>query len=79
MKSKTYESAMARLSEIVSAMENGGLPLDESLKLFEEGAELAAYCNKCLDEAEQKVVTLTEAEQNNGQLTVDNEDYLPTV
>ena len=39
-------------------MERGDAPLEEALKLFEEGAALIALCNKMLDEAEQKVVKL---------------------
>ena len=54
----TYEQAVARLDEIVRSMEKGDAPLEESLKLFEEGAALIAACGKMLDEAEQKVVKL---------------------
>lgn len=55
---------MTRLEEIVLLLENGKLPLDESLKLFEEGTKLSAFCNKCLAQAEQKIVELTDAEEN---------------
>ena len=54
----TYEQAVARLDEIVRSMEKGDAPLEESLRLFEEGAALIAACGKMLDEAEQKVVKL---------------------
>ena len=54
----TYEQAVARLDEIVHSMEKGDAPLEESLKMFEEGAALIAACGKMLDEAEQKVVKL---------------------
>ena len=54
----TYEQAITRLDEIVRNMERGDVPLNEALKLFEEGAALIAICNKMLDEAEQKVVKL---------------------
>lgn len=57
-KKPTFEQAMARLNEIVRALEKGDSPLNESLALFEEGAGLVAACQKELDEAEQKVVKL---------------------
>ena len=44
----TYEQAVARLDEIVHSMEKGDAPLEESLKMFEEGAALIAACGKML-------------------------------
>ena len=61
MKTNTYEEAMHKLEQIVAKLESGDATLDESLKLFEEGAKLAAFCNKALDTAEQKITTLTQA------------------
>lgn len=58
MSEHTYESAMKRLQEIVKALESGGLPLDTSVKLFEEGARLAKFCNDELKNAEQKIIAL---------------------
>ncbi len=55
----TFEKAMARLEQIVAALEGGQCSLDDSLKLFEEGTRLTAYCSKLLKEAEQKIVKLT--------------------
>lgn len=57
-KKKTFEESMQRLEEIVSQLEKGEAPLDESLALFEEGMRLAADCGKQLDQAEQAVVRL---------------------
>ena len=54
----TFEAAIARLDEIVKALERGQTPLDEALALFEEGTRLLAVSGKQLDEAEQKVVRL---------------------
>ncbi|GIV79364.1 exodeoxyribonuclease VII small subunit [Litorilinea aerophila] len=51
----TYEEAFARLEEILAALENGDLPLEETLSLYELGATLAAYCTRKLDEAELRV------------------------
>lgn len=56
----TFESAMQRLEQIVRAMERGDVPLEESLKLFQEGTELVNRCTKLLDDAKmqiQKVMT----------------------
>lgn len=57
-KQPDFEEAMARLSEIVTKLENGDAPLSESLALFEEGTALISRCSKLLDEAEQKVIAL---------------------
>ena len=56
---KSFEQNIARLEEIVGALERGEAQLAESLKLFEEGTKLAQACGKMLDEAEQKVVKLS--------------------
>ena len=57
----TFEAAMARLEEIVHALEGGNAPLDQSLSMFEEGVALVKLCNSRLDAAEQKVKILTAA------------------
>ena len=57
----TFEVAIARLEEIVRALESGSAPLDKSLALFEEGVALVKLCNSRLDNAEQKVKILTTA------------------
>ena len=62
MKKMTYEQAMERLSEITAALENGSLPLSDSLKLYEEASALVRFCNDCLNTAEQKIVALFEKE-----------------
>ena len=46
---------MARLEQIVRAMERGDVALEESLKLFQEGTELVRNCNKLLDDAQLQV------------------------
>ena len=56
----TFEASMQRLEQIVRAMERGDVPLDESLKLFQEGTELVRHCEKLLSEAHlqiEKVMT----------------------
>jgi exodeoxyribonuclease VII small subunit len=51
----TYEEAFRRLEEVIEALESGDLPLEQSLLLYEQGASLAAYCTRILDEAELRV------------------------
>ena len=62
VKKQSFEQSLARLEEIVKKLEQGECGLDESLKLFEEGAKLADSCNALLDQAEQKVDILLNAQ-----------------
>ena len=55
-----FEQAMARLETIVAELERGELPLDESLRIFEEGIRLSKSCLKMLNEAEKKVEILVQ-------------------
>ena len=52
---KSFEENMQRLEQIVRAMERGDVPLEESLKLFQEGTELVRSCGTLLDEAQLQV------------------------
>ena len=58
VKKPSFEQAIGRLEEIVGLLERGECGLDQSLKLFEEGAKLAGQCEELLDKAEQKVSLL---------------------
>lgn len=57
--SNDFEKNMLRLEEIVRSMERGDAPLEESLKLFQEGTALVQSCGKLLDEAELQVNKIT--------------------
>ena len=57
-----FEASMLRLEEIVNLLERGEAPLEQAMKLFEEGAALLRDCTARLDEAEQKVSILTAGE-----------------
>ena len=57
-KELAFEAALARLEEIVRALDGGAAPLDESLALFEEGVKLVKLCSNKLDTAEQRVKIL---------------------
>lgn len=58
---KTFEESMQRLEQIVRAMEQGDVPLEESLKLFQEGTQLVRSCNQLLDEAQLQVTKIMTA------------------
>lgn len=55
----TYEQAIKRLEEIVACLEKKDTPLEESMKLFEEGTKLAAFCGEKLTSAKQEITELT--------------------
>ena len=57
-----FEDALQRLEQIVDQLEAGDLPLEESLKVFEEGIALASRCGKYLEEAEKRIELLTKDE-----------------
>ncbi|MBR6594620.1 MAG: exodeoxyribonuclease VII small subunit [Clostridia bacterium] len=54
-----FENALARLEQVVRELEGGKAPLDKMLSLFEEGKGLVAYCEKALNDAEQRVLKVT--------------------
>lgn len=78
-----FEEAMSRLETIVSELEKGDLPLDESLKIFEEGIKLSKTCLKMLDDAERKVEILVQDKDGKKRLraftfdTDEPDDVLP--
>jgi exodeoxyribonuclease VII small subunit len=57
---KDFESAIAELDAIVKQMEEGDLPLDKSLALYERGVTLSRYCQEQLAAAERRIEQLTE-------------------
>ena len=61
-KEMTFEKAVKRLEDIVQKLEEGKVPLDESLRLFEEGVKLSRFCNARLEEIERKIEILTKGE-----------------
>ena len=63
-----FEDAMARLETIVTELEKGDLPLDESLKIFEEGIRLSKSCLKILDDTEHKVEVLVQEKDGKRRL-----------
>ncbi len=63
-----FEEALARLETIVSELEKGDLPLDDSLKIFEEGIKLSKNCLKMLDDAEKKIVIMVQEKDGKKRL-----------
>lgn len=61
-KTATFEQSMARLEQIVRAMEQGDVSLEESMKLFQEGTELVKNCGKLLDDAQLQVKKILSAQ-----------------
>lgn len=60
-----FEECLQRLEEVVNQLERGDVPLEQALKLFEEGVQLSGSCRKELEEAEGKVEILL---KQNGKL-----------
>ena len=58
---ESFEELFQRLEQAVGKLEEGGLPLDEALALYEEGMRLAQRCQEMLDQAELRVTRLQEA------------------
>ena len=57
-KNLSFEENLARLENIVQRLENDSLPLEESIKLFEEGMQLSKLCGERLTAAENKITLL---------------------
>lgn len=74
MEHLTFEQAMQRLEEVVSLLEDGKAPLDESMTLFEEGTKLSAYLSKLLDTAEQKVTMVTVQDGTETEIPFDTQE-----
>lgn len=73
-----FEKALADLESIVEKLEQGDLPLDESLKAFERGVELTRHCQVALKQAEQKVeILLRKSGQPEPFAGADDADFKP--
>jgi exodeoxyribonuclease VII small subunit len=58
----SFEEQLAELERVVDRLESGGLPLDESVKLFEDGMRLSNACKSQLSAAESRIQVLLEPE-----------------
>ncbi|MEE8316973.1 MAG: exodeoxyribonuclease VII small subunit [Syntrophobacteria bacterium] len=73
-KKEKFEESLQKLEAIVAQMEEGDLPLEETLKAFEEGVRLARFCASKLDEAERKVEKLMRDQAGKLQTTSFSEE-----
>ena len=67
MAKKTFEQAMKQLEKIVQDLESGDMPLEKSIKTFEEGIQLSKFCSEKLDETEKRITILMQ--DTDGQLS----------
>jgi exodeoxyribonuclease VII small subunit len=56
---ETYETKVEQLKKIIETIEDGNTHLDESIRLYEQGAALVKQCEEILNEAEIKITTLS--------------------
>ena len=70
-KSLDFEKSLAKLENIIEALEDGDLPLNESIKTFEEGVKLTKHCQELLTKAGLKIQKLLEKDDG----TLDLEDF----
>jgi exodeoxyribonuclease VII small subunit len=69
---KTFEASLTELETVVRQLENGDLPLEESLKLFEDGVRLSRECRERLTSAERRIEVLMR--DSDGNLTLQDLD-----
>lgn len=62
-KKKNFEASLQDLEKIVRRLEDGDLPLEESLKLFEDGVRLSRECQERLNQAERRIEILLQDEE----------------
>ncbi|MCL2337213.1 MAG: exodeoxyribonuclease VII small subunit [Firmicutes bacterium] len=72
-KAPAFEEALARLEELVNKLEEGNLPLEESLQLFAEGIKLTRQCSRKLEQAEKQISILMADDEGNP--TLSEEDF----
>ena len=74
----SFEEQLAELEKVVDRLESGGLSLDESVKLFEDGMRLSNACKAQLSSAESRIQVLLEPEEKGavrvGELDVDTDE-----
>lgn len=64
MKNIKYENAIQKLEEIVIRLEKGDLPLEETIKLYDEATKLSGYCTALLDNAKLKIEELSQKKES---------------
>jgi exodeoxyribonuclease VII small subunit len=69
-KKQTFETSLKELERIVRRLEDGDMPLEDSLKLFEDGVKLSRECQERLNQAERRIEVLLKDENGNSQLEI---------
>jgi len=69
-KKSNFENSLKELERIVRRLEEGDLPLEDSLKLFEDGVKLSRECQERLNQAERRIEILLKDEDGNPQLEI---------
>ena len=69
-KKSNFENSLKELERIVRRLEEGDLPLEDSLKLFEDGVKLSRECQERLNQAERRIEVLLKDEDGNPQLEI---------
>ncbi len=75
-KELTFEESLKQLESVVTKLESGEAPLDETIRLFEEGMRLSAICQRRLDEADRKIELLLRKPDGVVRETEDEGDIL---
>jgi exodeoxyribonuclease VII small subunit len=75
-KEPTFEMELKALESVVAKLETGDVPLEESIRLFEEGMRRSAVCQKLLDEADRKIELLLRKPDGIVRQTEDEGDIL---
>lgn len=70
--SRSFEESFGRLQEAIERLEEGGLPLEDALALFEQSMQLATTCHTVLDAAELRLTRLVE--EHAGAFATDDAD-----
>ncbi len=72
--SQSFESALERIEQIAAQMEAGDLPLDELVRIYEEGLRLVRFCSERLEDAEKRLMVITRdaTGQPQGLATIQN-------
>ena len=73
-KKVTFEEALAKLEEIVSQIEGGKVPLEESIEKYAQGIELIKLCRGILDSAEKKIQVLAKGEGGSARVSGELEE-----
>lgn len=71
---KNFEENISELEEIINTLESGNAPLDKCIELFENGVKLSNECLKMLNDAQKKIVLLTEKGEQKFDTKEENED-----